>query len=118
AVSGRSCGEFARRPEAGQASMGPIGPEPPRCRPNPRRDDMTTEVGGSPTSMTTVPGGLAVEANGINVIAESERKGTPRGLFWPWCAANIAVLAVSYGAFVLGFGLGLVQALAAAVVGT
>ena len=41
------------------------------------------------------------------VIDESERKGTPRGLFWPWCAANIAVLAVSYGAFLLGFGISL-----------
>jgi nucleobase:cation symporter-1, NCS1 family len=48
-----------------------------------------------------------IEANGINVIDESERKGTPAGLFWPWCASNISVLAVSYGAFVLGFGIGL-----------
>jgi hypothetical protein len=48
-----------------------------------------------------------IESNGINVIEESERKGTPAGLFWPWCASNISVLAVSYGAFVLGFGIGL-----------
>ena len=39
-----------------------------------------------------------IEANGINVIDESERKGTA-GLFWPWSASNISVLAVSYGAF-------------------
>ncbi|HEX3224414.1 MAG TPA: cytosine permease [Nocardioides sp.] len=58
-----------------------------------------------------------VEANGINVIDEAERRGTPAGLFWPWCASNISVLAVSYGAFVLGFGIGLWQAIAAAVVG-
>ena len=37
-----------------------------------------------------VPRGI--EANGINVIAEGERKGTPRDLFWPWFAANISVL--------------------------
>ena len=61
--------------------------------------------------------GLSIEANGINVIAESERKGTPSGLFWPWCASNVSVLAVSYGAFVLGFGLSLGQALLAVVVG-
>jgi nucleobase:cation symporter-1, NCS1 family len=61
--------------------------------------------------------GFGIEANGINVIDESERKGTPADLFWPWCAANVSVLAVSYGAFVLGFGLSLVQALVAAVVG-
>jgi purine-cytosine permease-like protein len=58
-----------------------------------------------------------IEANGINVIDESERKGTPAGLFWPWCASNVSVLAVSYGAFVLGFGIDLWQALVAAVVG-
>jgi nucleobase:cation symporter-1, NCS1 family len=59
----------------------------------------------------------AIEANGINVIDESERRGTPAGLFWPWCASNISVLAVSYGAFVLGFGIGLWQAIIAAVIG-
>ncbi|MEP7090812.1 MAG: cytosine permease [Nocardioidaceae bacterium] len=61
--------------------------------------------------------GLGIEANGINVIDESERKGTPAQLFWPWCASNVSVLAVSYGSFVLGFGLSLVQALVAAVLG-
>jgi nucleobase:cation symporter-1, NCS1 family len=61
--------------------------------------------------------GLGIEANGINVIDESERKGTPAQLFWPWCASNVSVLAVSYGAFVLGFGLSLTQALLAAVLG-
>src|SRR4051812_22437165 len=61
--------------------------------------------------------GLGIEANGINVIDESERKGTPRQLFWPWCAANISVLAVSYGAFVLSFRLDLTQAVVAAVLG-
>jgi purine-cytosine permease-like protein len=59
----------------------------------------------------------AIETNGINVIDESERKGRSAGLFWPWCAANISVLAVSYGSFVLGFGISLTQALVATVVG-
>ena len=27
---------------------------------------------------------LQIEMNGINVISESERKGHPRDLFWPW----------------------------------
>ncbi len=40
--------------------------------------------------------GHGIEANGINVIDESERKGTPAQLFWPWCASNVSVLAVSY----------------------
>jgi NCS1 family nucleobase:cation symporter-1 len=63
------------------------------------------------------PGVLGIEANGINVIDESERRGVPADLFWPWCASNVSVLAVSYGSFVLGFGLNLAQALVAAVVG-
>jgi purine-cytosine permease-like protein len=71
----------------------------------------------SVTQPTTRSSGLAIEANGINVIDESERKGTPSQLFWPWCASNVSVLAVSYGAFVLGFGLSLLQALVAAVLG-
>ena len=61
--------------------------------------------------------GLGIEANGINVITEAERKGTPAQLFWPWCASNVSVLAVAYGSFVLGFGLSLTQALVAAVLG-
>jgi nucleobase:cation symporter-1, NCS1 family len=60
----------------------------------------------------------AIETNGINVIDESERRGSSAGLFWPWCAANISVLAVAYGSFVLGFGIGLTQALVATLVGT
>ena len=73
---------------------------------------------------TTDPAGRAseaakygVELNGINVIAEEERKGTPRDLFWPWCAANISVLAIPYGAFILGFGVSFWQAAIAGVVG-
>lgn len=60
---------------------------------------------------------IAVERNGINVIAEQERKGRARGLFWPWFAGNISVLAVSYGSFILGFGLSFWQATAVAVLG-
>src|SRR6266567_1496157 len=60
---------------------------------------------------------LQVEMNGINVIAESERKGHPRDLFWPWFAANVSVLGLSYGAFVLGFGISFWQAAVVSVVG-
>src|ERR1700730_6699429 len=60
---------------------------------------------------------LQVEMNGINVIAENERKGHPRDLFWPWFAANISVLGLSYGSFVLGFGTSFWQAAVVSVVG-
>ncbi len=69
--------------------------------------------GGAPTAVPA-----RIEVNGINVIDESERRGRPSGLFWPWFAANISVFAISYGAFVLGFGISWWQALLAAVVGT
>lgn len=68
--------------------------------------------------MATTADPPQVERNGINVIAESERKGRPRDLFWPWCAANLSVLAISYGSFFLGFGISLWQATVAGVVGT
>jgi len=58
-----------------------------------------------------------VELNGINVISEDERKGRPRDLFWPWFASNISVLGVSYGAFVLGFGVSFWQGAIAGVIG-
>jgi nucleobase:cation symporter-1, NCS1 family len=61
--------------------------------------------------------GIAVELNGINVIAEHERKGAPRDLFWPWCAANIAVLGISDGAWVLGTGISFWQAVLASALG-
>ncbi|KQS66630.1 cytosine permease [Modestobacter sp. Leaf380] len=60
---------------------------------------------------------MAVETNGINVIAEDERRGTPRQLFWPWFGANVSVLGLSYGSFVLGFGISFWQATLAGLVG-
>ncbi|MGI8700576.1 MAG: purine-cytosine permease family protein [Nocardioidaceae bacterium] len=64
-------------------------------------------------------GGTAakVELNGINVISESERKGTPRALFWPWFASNISILAVSYGSFLLGFSISFWQAVIFGTIG-
>jgi nucleobase:cation symporter-1, NCS1 family len=60
---------------------------------------------------------VGIELNGINVIEESERKGTPRQLFWPWFAANVSVLGLSYGSYVLGFGVSLWQACVAGAIG-
>jgi nucleobase:cation symporter-1, NCS1 family len=60
---------------------------------------------------------LKIEANGINVISDGQRKGSPRDLFWPWFAANISVLGLSYGAFVLDFGISFWQAVIAGLVG-
>ncbi len=59
-----------------------------------------------------------VELNGPNVIKDSERSGKARSLFWPWAGANVSLLALSYGAFFLGFGISFRQATIAALVGT
>ncbi|GAB3036661.1 allantoin permease [Nocardioides flavus (ex Wang et al. 2016)] len=60
---------------------------------------------------------LGVETTGIEIIEESERTARPRDLFWPWFAANVSVFGISYGSFVLGFGISFVQALVVTVVG-
>ena len=81
---------------------------------------MTTE---GPGSSSTASGGstygnaFTVEQHGLNVIPETERKGRPFDLFWPWCAANISVFGISFGSYVLGFGISRNQALVAAVCG-
>ena len=64
-----------------------------------------------------IPQATRIEHAGVDVIAESARHGEPRSLFWPWCAANVAVLAVSWGGYVLGMGINLVQGLLVTVVG-
>jgi nucleobase:cation symporter-1, NCS1 family len=74
-------------------------------------------------AVSTVGGGAAesrplqIETNGINVITDAERKGHPRDLFWPWFAANISVLGLSYGAFLLAFGISFWQAVVVGVAG-
>ncbi len=61
---------------------------------------------------------MNLEVNGTNVISESERTGKASSLFWPWCGANVSLLALSYGSFFLGFGLSFWQATVAAFIGT
>ena len=70
---------------------------------------------GSASAVEARP--LEIEANGINVISDAERKGKPHDLFWPWFAANVSVLGLSYGAFVLGFGISFWQAVVVGLAG-
>ena len=58
------------------------------------------------------------ELNSTNLIEENERRGRARDLFWPWCGANVSLLALSYGSFFLGFGISFWQATLAAIAGT
>ncbi len=61
---------------------------------------------------------MNLELNGTNVISESERQGEASSLFWPWCGANVSLLALSYGSFFLGFDISFWQATVAAFLGT
>jgi purine-cytosine permease-like protein len=61
---------------------------------------------------------MRLELNGTNVISESERHGKASSLFWPWCGANVSLLALSYGAFFLAFGISFKQTIFAAIIGT
>lgn len=58
-----------------------------------------------------------VEQNGINTVPDDQHRGDPRELFWPWFAANISVLGIAYGAYLLGFGVSFWQAVIVGVVG-
>jgi NCS1 family nucleobase:cation symporter-1 len=70
------------------------------------------------TSQVGPTGGASrVEGNGINVIDDAERKGSPIQLVWPWFAANVSVLGISYGAFTLGFSIAFGQAVVAGLIG-
>jgi purine-cytosine permease-like protein len=76
-----------------------------------RLDDAPVSASGAETRA------LQIEENGINVISDADRKGTPRQLFWPWFGANVSVLGLSYGSFVLGFGISFWQATIAGLIG-
>jgi nucleobase:cation symporter-1, NCS1 family len=60
---------------------------------------------------------LGVETTGIEIIDEAARTARPADLFWPWFAANVSVFGISYGSFVLGFGISFWQAAIVTVVG-
>lgn len=72
-------------------------------------------LSGAPTPAPTSRTGI--ELTGIEIIEESERTARPRSLFLPWFASNISVFGMSYGAFVLGFGISFWQATLATVIG-
>ena len=77
-----------------------------------------TSVGENRPDVPSAPAqSLGVELNGLNTIHESERKGRARDLFWPWFGANVSVFGLSYGSFLLGFGISFWQATIVGVVG-
>lgn len=77
-----------------------------------------SSVAGAPPANAAAPitPGL-IERNGIDVITEAERTAKPHDLFWPWFAANVSVFGMSYGSWILGFGISFLQATIVAVLG-
>ncbi len=76
-------------------------------------------VGERPASQPASDRVWSIETHGIDPIPESDRHGTPSELFWVWCAANIAILGVAYGGYLVTFyGLNVWQGVLAAVIGT
>ncbi len=71
----------------------------------------------SPPRSVEAPPALQVESNGINVIPEDERHGTPRSLFWPWAASSISLLNISIAALLAAFGMSFIPTALAGVLG-
>ena len=71
----------------------------------------------SSTAIATTPPALQVESNGINVIPENERHGTPRSLFWPWATASISLFNISIAALLAAFGMGFIPTAVAGAAG-
>jgi NCS1 family nucleobase:cation symporter-1 len=59
----------------------------------------------------------SMEHKGLEWVADDERRGNPRVLFWPWAAPNINVIIVTFGMYVAVLGLGWLSATVAAAVG-
>lgn len=74
----------------------------------------------SPENSSQQDGGTRahIELTGIEIVSEEQRTAKPRNLFLPWFAANISVFGMSYGAWILGFGINFWQATLVAVLGT
>jgi len=80
---------------------------------------MDVEIGKKPGSQPESDRVWSIETHGIDPIPDTDRHGKPLELFWIWCAANISILLVTYGAFLVAFyGLNLGQAIIATLVGT
>ena len=69
----------------------------------------------APAPVGTTSKGL--ELTGIEIVSEAERTAKPHNLFLPWFASNISVFGMSYGAWILGFGISFMQAVTVTIIG-
>ncbi|MGL5364967.1 MAG: cytosine permease, partial [Plesiomonas shigelloides] len=68
-------------------------------------------------SQQTADAASAAPADGIDLIPPHQCTKRPAELFFVWCAANIGILGVVYGAVIVSFGLSFWQSVLAALVG-
>ena len=59
-----------------------------------------------------------IEKNSLNKVLQNETKGRAISLFWTWLAANVSFLAISYGSFVLDFGVSFFYIVFTTTIGT
>ncbi|MGW0187419.1 purine-cytosine permease family protein [Streptomyces sp. NPDC003362] len=72
-------------------------------------------VDGRPPARPDGP--VRIEAHGIDLVPDTERRGRPRELFSVWAAANVNYLSLVIGGALVLMGLSLWQAVAVIVVG-
>ncbi len=61
--------------------------------------------------------GVEIEVHGLDAIPHDERVRKPFDLFWPWFGANVNVLGLSFGSFLLSFGIAYWQGLIVGIIG-
>lgn len=61
--------------------------------------------------------GVDIEVHGLDAIPTDERVRKPFDLFWPWFGANVNVLGMSFGSFLLSFGIAYWQGLIVGIIG-
>lgn len=71
----------------------------------------------STDTTSSTAGSRLIELQGIDVVPDADRTASPRDLFWPWFAANVSVFGMTYGSYVLGFGISFAQAVVVSMLG-
>ena len=82
--------------------------------------EIVTESNGRSRTPEEVPQEYAafkIEQRGIDLIPDAERKMRPSGLFWLWAGAVFNVEFLFYGTLIMTFGLSVLQAVAAILIG-
>lgn len=77
------------------------------------KNESVTDPPGVPTSDAFGK----IETYGIDIIADSDRHGKPKELFWPWFSANSTFINMIVGGVLILFGLNIWEALSVVIVG-